>query len=333
LPRLDDAFGIACGSAPGIWPSGARNAAPVQFHHGLLGRRAFLEAAVVLPAAVRAGARSAMKLSLSARVAESFGSKEKTTLSLDELIGLARAHGYAALCMRASQAGVHTDPEIVRAMRGRIDAAGLRVSMVTGDFAVPANDERGPECLRRIGPYLDLAERLGADLIRVCMKKEGDIVWARRAADEARERRIRLAHQSHCASLFETVEGSIEVLRGVDRENFGIIYEAANWMLAAEDYGRGTIRRLVPWLFNVYVQNHRLSSDGAGSVKTWKRGPVRFDHIGLWESGGVDLDEVFGALGEVGYRGFVTVHQAFAGVMPVEESVRRSAECLKRYVG
>ena len=299
----------------------------------LLGRRVFLQLAAALPGAARAALPSGMKLSLSARVAESFASKEETTMSLDELIRLARANGFAALCMRASQAGVHTAPEIVRAMRSQIDAAGLRVSMVTGDFAVPSNNDRGPECLRRIGPYLDLAQAFGADLIRVCMKKEEDISWARRAADEAAERHIRLAHQSHCASLFETVEGSLKVLRAVDRKNFGIIYEPANWMLAAEDYGRTTIRQLEPWLMNVYVQNHRLTPDGAASVPTWKRGTVRFNHIGLWEPGGVDVAGVFEGLRQVSYRGFVTVHQAFAGVMPVQEAVRRSAECLKRYMG
>jgi sugar phosphate isomerase/epimerase len=304
-----------------------------------LGRRAFLASAMVLPEAVRAPASSTvaapsnMMLSLSARVAESFGSKEKTTMTLDELIRLARECGFAALCMRASQAGVHTPPDEVRALRGRIDAAGLRVSMVTGDFAVPSNDEHGPDCLRRIGPYLDLAQAFGADLIRVCMKQDEDIPWAQRAADAARERRIRLAHQSHCASLFETVEGSLRVLRAVGRENFGLIYEPANWLIAEEDYGRSTIRRLVPWLFNVYVQNHRLAPDGKASVKTWKRGPVRLEHIGLWEPGGVDFAEVFGGLRDAGYRGFVTVHQAFAGVMPVEESVRRSADHLRTRIG
>ena len=197
--------------------------------------------------------------------------------------------------------------------------------MVTGDFAVPRNDELGPSGLRNIAPYLDLAETFGADLIRICMKKEEDIAWAQRASDTAAERGIRLAHQSHCSSLFETVEGSLRVLETVDRPNFGIIYEPANWMIAGEDYGRETIKRLGPHLFNVYVQNHRLNPQGEGVVQTWNRGPVRLDHIGLWESGGIDFDEVFQGLADVQYRGYVTIHQAFAGIMSVSEAARRSA--------
>lgn len=273
-----------------------------------------------------------MKLSLSARVAESFSNKEEASLNLEQLIELARNHGYRALCMRASQAGVHSPPEQVARMSRQIAEAGLQVSMVTGDFAVPRNDELGPSGLRNIAPYLDLAETFGSDLIRICMKKEEDIPWAQRASDSAAERGIRLAHQAHCSSLFETVEGSLQVLEKVDRSNFGIIYEPANWMIAGEDYGRETIKRLGPHLFNVYVQNHRLNPQGEGVVRTWNRGPVRLDHIGLWESGGIDFDEVFQGLEDVQYRGYVTIHQAFAGIMSVAEAARHSAAFLEPWM-
>ena len=59
---------------------------------------------------------------------------------------------------------------------------------------------------------------------------------------------------------------------------------------------------------------------------------MRLDHIGLWEKGGVDLDEFFAGLEEIAYEGYITVHQAFAGVMPVEEAVRRSYVSLKPYI-
>lgn len=272
-----------------------------------------------------------MKMSLSVRVAEAFDDKTRSTKTLDELIALAKSNGFDAMCMRASTAGVHTAAEVLREMRRKIDRAGLAVSMVTGDFAVPANNDQGPQCLRRIAPYLDLAQAFGADLIRVCMKKEEDIAWARRAADQARERKIRLAHQSHCASLFETVEGSLRVLREVDRPNFGIIYEPANWLISAQNYGRDTIGRLQPWLFNAYIQNHRLTPAGKAAVDTWTRGRVPLDHIGVWEKGGVDVADMFAGLHAAGYRGYITVHQAFAGIMPVEEAVQRSYQFLKPF--
>ena len=281
------------------------------------------------PVADPAIAEAPMKLSLSVRVAESFSDKRNSEMTIDELIAMANECGYEALCMRASQLGTHSPPELVAEAREKIDAARLRVSMVTGDFAVPSNNEEGPMLLRNITPYLDLADALGSDLIRVCMKKDEDIVFAQKSADEAAERGIRLAHQSHCASLFETVDGSLRVLESVDRPNFGIIYEPANWFIAGEDYGIDAIRKMKPYLFNFYIQNHRLTPDGVTEVTTWKQGPVPVDHIGVWEEGGVDVDAVFDAMHEVGYEGYLTVHQAFGDVMPVEEAVRKSYERLK----
>ena len=272
---------------------------------------------------------SGMKLSLSVRVAETMSSKDKSTMSLEQLIRLAKDNGYQALCMRASQAGIRTPQDVVRELSGKIRAAGLRVSMVTGDTAIPRNDHQGPECLRNITPYLDLAETFGADLIRVCMKKDQDIRWAQKACDEARERDVRLAHQSHCASLFETVEGSLRVLKKVKRQNFGIIYEPANWMLAGQDYDCHTIRKLEPYLFNVYVQNHRLNPKSPIKAKTWTRGEVGFDPIGLWDEGGVNFQDVFTGLQDLHYSGYVTVHQAFANIMPIQEAVSRSGVYLK----
>lgn len=270
-----------------------------------------------------------MKLAMSVRVAEKFDNKREASLTIDQLIKLGQENGYQALCMRASQAGTHTDPDVVKRISKSIHDAGMVVSMVTGDFFVPQNDEHGPDGLRNITPFLDLADAFGAGLIRICMKKEEDIEWAQKASDEARERNIRLAHQAHNSSLFETVAGSLDVLKKVGRENFGIIYEPANWFVAGEDYGRAGILAVKDYIFNVYVQNHRLNPEGEASLGTWGKGRVGVDHIGLWDEGGCNFEEVFETLHSINYRGFVTVHQAFEGVMSVEDAIRKSHEYLR----
>ncbi len=270
-----------------------------------------------------------MKLSLSVRVAESFFDKKKATLSIDELITLAKNNGYEALCMRASQAGTHSSAETIREKSEKIRASGLTVSMVTADFAVPMNDHHGPGSLRSIAPSLGVADAFGANLIRICMKSEDDVALARRASDEAAERGIRLAHQSHFGSLFETTAGALRVIEAVDRPNFGIIYEPANWWMVGQNYGPETIKRLGPHIFNAYTQNHRFNPESDVHLDTWTQGRVFLDHIGIWEQGGVDSEAMFEGLHAIGYDGFVTVHQSFAGVMSIEESVRKSAEFLK----
>lgn len=269
-----------------------------------------------------------MILSLSVRIAESFHSKEKAALSLEELAPLAAASGYAALCMRASQVGAHSDPAAVRQAAAVLHGHGLAVTMVTGDFDIVYNNAAGPNCLRRIGSYLDLALALNAPLIRVALKCEEDIPWAQRAADAAAERGLKLAHQCHTQSLFETVDGIESTLRRIDRPNFGLIYEPANLELCGQEYRMESMRRFAPWIFNVYLQNQQLKPDGNQTLLTWCRGPIPFDLIAIPEAGGIDFAAVFEGLAAIGYRGPVTVHQARIENEPVPEAIGKSAAYL-----
>ena len=270
-----------------------------------------------------------MKLSLSTRIAESFSDKEKAAVPFEEFSQLAKDNGYHAICMRASVAGIQSPKERVVEIHHIINRLNLAVSMVTGDFAIPQNSERGPDALRNITPYLDLAEAFPCGLMRICMKKEEDIPWTQRASDEAAERGIRLAHQCHAASLFETIEGSVEVLRRVDRPNFGIIYEPANLRMCGQTYGLEALRAFEPYLFNVYLQNDLPNPEGSANVETWVRGTVYFDHIPLHDPRGVNWHEVFDALEAVGYDGYVTVHQALAEIMLPAEAAQVSADFLR----
>ena len=268
-----------------------------------------------------------MKLSLSVRIAEA-PCKTKLNVPFRDLVQMAAELGYRAICMRASAGGLGTPRSELERMRGEVERAGLRVSMVTADSDVPLNNERGPNSLKEIGPSLDVADALGCDLIRVCLKTEADIEHAQRAADAAGARRIRLAHQCHTTTLFETVDRSLHVLQRIGRLNFGLIYEPANLMLCGEPYGLETLRRLRPHLMNVYVQNHRLDPTGPVELETWCLGLRRFHHIPIWQPGGVDFPSVAVALREVGYDGCVTIHQAYAELMGPHEAAVRTAEYL-----
>lgn len=269
-----------------------------------------------------------MTLSLSVRVAESFHSKEKASMSLEELAALAARSGYAALCMRASQAGVHSSKADVEKAAAITKQNQLRVTMVTGDFDIVYNNDAAPNCLRRIGPYLDLARAFGAPLLRVALKTEHDIAWAQRAADQAAEQGLKLVHQCHTQSLFETVDGIERTLQSIDRPNFGLVYEPANLELCAQNYPPETVLRLAPWIFNVYLQNQILKPDGKWTLNTWRRGAVPFDLIPIHRQGGIDFRRVFEGLAAINYRGPVTVHQAHVEGETVEESARATATYL-----
>ena len=271
-----------------------------------------------------------MKLSLSVRIAEA-ACKTRLNVPFGDLVQLARELGYGAVCMRASAGGIDTPRADLESMRQAVEDAGLIVSMVTADSDVPLNNTDGPNSLGDIGPSLDVAEALGCDLIRVCLKQESDIERACRAADLAAERSIRLAHQCHTTTLFEQVTPSLEVLEKINRENFGLIYEPANLMLCGEPYDESALRQLKPWLMNVYVQNHKLDEAGPVSLETWCLGARRFHHIPIWEPGGVDFDAVLAGLQAIDYDGYFTVHQAYAEIMGPREAAVESAKYLQSF--
>ena len=251
-----------------------------------------------------------MKLSVSCRIAEGFNSKEEASLSLPELCDLAVAAGYEAICMRASQIGIHSTVDAITQARETIRDHKLDVTMITGDFDIVYNNDRGPGCLKNMTPYLNLAEALDSRLIRVCLKTESDIAAARSAADESAERGITLVHQCHAQSLFETVDEIEMRLKQIDRTNFGLIFEPANLEECRQNYGLDSITRLAPWIRNVYLQNQRLNPEGGVTLDTWSHGPISFDIIGIPEPGGIDFPLVFNGLKRAGYDGIVTVHQS-----------------------
>ena len=266
-----------------------------------------------------------MYLSVSVRIVEAT-CKTKLNVPAEEFIEIVKQGGASAICMRASGAGVEASPEQLQTLASKIASANLPVTMVTADYDVPLNNAEGPNSLRNIRPSLDVAEAFDCDLIRVCMKNETDIAFARQAAELAAERGIRLAHQCHTSSLFEEVDQILDVLKEIDRDNFGIIYEPANLLLNGQDYGVETLQRLAPHIMNVYVQNHRLDAEGPEVLDTYCRGPVRFHHLYLWEAGGVDFTQVFQGLRDIEYVGSFTIHQA-QGIETLEAATEYVKKC------
>lgn len=272
-----------------------------------------------------------MKFSISARIAEGFLSKRESIMSLPELADVAKSAGYDGLCMRASQIGTHTPEEEIKQAARLIKNKGMSVTMISGDFDIVYNNDDGPNCLRNITPYLDLANELGAGMIRVCIKTAEDIAYAQRASDEAAERGLKLVHQCHIQSLFETVDQIFNRLKEINRNNFGLIYEAANLEECRQAYGPDTIRRFGTKIFNVYLQNQRINKNGAVTLDTWSHGTVSFDLIDIPDNGGIRFGEVFEGLREIGYDGVITVHQSAPtdpDVSPAE-SAGRTREFLK----
>ena len=251
-----------------------------------------------------------MQLSLSGRIAEAEDIKDHASLDFTGLAQLAARVGFQAVCVRPTHLTSTTPLERVHEMRAILDRHGLAASMITADLRVSQQgsvlDTGAP--LRDLEPTLKRASVLGADLIRVGVKSQDDIVWAQHAADAAREFGIRLAQQTHTATPFETAAGCKEMIERIARPNFGLILEPANFALCEEDYGPSALAPLGPSVFNVYVQNLRVTDSGDSSVET-NRGTVRYKRLVIGDPVGIDLPRFFDGLSAIDYQGYVTSHQ------------------------
>lgn len=266
-----------------------------------------------------------MKLSLSVRIAESAGRKDIAAVPIEELAPLARAAGFDGLSMRASAVSVDSPPERVRAVRDLLDCEGLAASMVMGNVALAANTPDAPQALRNITPHLDLAEALGARLVRIMTQGEDDIPHLQRAVDAAAERGLALAHQTHWGTLCETVDQAFALAERIDRPNFGITFEPSNLRACGSAWGPEAIARLAPRLVNFYFQNVRFHDGGSHVFHTRRCGPVPLDYVALDDPAGIDVAPLVDALAAVGYDGWVTVHQPLREGQSVQAAVGEAA--------
>lgn len=270
-----------------------------------------------------------MKLSLSVRIAELQNQKDRAFMPLEQLAALAKEVGFEGLSMRASAVSVDSPPERVQEVRQLLDDLGLAVSMVTGDVPLAANAGDVARVLRDPMPYVRLAQALGCDLIRVMVRSDEEVELLKVACDTVAAHGVRIAHQTHFFTLLETVDESLQVVKRVDRPNFGITFEPANLLICGSEYGRRAIERLAPHLFNAYFQNMRLSADGPVRWRHRDGGPeVRAEYAPIGDHSAIDVSEIVAALRDVGYDGWFSVHQPLQPGQTVEEAIRESYAAL-----
>ena len=137
-----------------------------------------------------------MKLSLSCRIAELSNNKEKSFLSIESLIKMASTNGFKGISLRPSVISTNTPTQSVLKLKDVFNLNKMSVSMITSNIHLAKNDAYAASNLRNITPCLDLAEQIDTSLVRIMIKNEDDIKFAKRALDEAKERGIILTQQT-----------------------------------------------------------------------------------------------------------------------------------------
>ena len=266
-----------------------------------------------------------MQLSLSCQIAESSTRKDIAAIPIGALAPLAASAGFTGMSMRASAISVEHAIEEQQAVRTILDTNDLKASMVMGNVPLAANNAEAPDCLRNITPHLDLAERLGATLVRIMLQSEADIPHAQRAADEAAEQGITLTQQTHWGTLCETLEESLDVVRRMDRQNFGITFEPANLLACGDDCGPGALRYLAPNIVNFYCQNVCLDPNWAHTFNSRHADPTFLTYVAFDDASGIPIAPLIEVLRQTGYTGWVSVHQPLRDGQTVEDAVDEAA--------
>ena len=167
------------------------------------------------------------------------------------------------------------------------------------------------------------------NLVRVMLQTPDDIAPARHAADIAAERGLALAQQTHWGTLCETIDQALDLVRAIDRPNFGITFEPANLMACGGGYGPDAVARIAPHLANVYFQNVRRDPAGTHRFSTRARGEVPIAYVPLDDPSGIDAVPLIDALDRAGYDGWFTVHQPLRPGQTVRSAIDEAARVFR----
>ncbi len=229
-----------------------------------------------------------MRLCLSSRMFATPGENDLFDLGVEEFVRWARSLGYEGITLRPGQLNGQTPVDRVREIADLLEENGMAFSFVMG---APLGGEKSYTDLCRLA---DHAVLLGCRYLQTSIPSPAQIPWARKLCDYAADRGIGVCPQIHGGTVHDTLPHCLDLLGQVGRENFGFNFETAQLLAQrAEIQGGQAVRALGDRIFTVCVQNYKL--EGASFVPCLPGDP-----------GGVDFEDLFAALREIGFQGFVT---------------------------
>jgi len=229
-----------------------------------------------------------MKLCLSPRMFIVPGTRDRFELEIEPFIQFAKSAGYDGVAFRPGQLDEGTTGDEVDLIRELLEQHRMECSFAMGG---KASDQAGYQALCKL---IDGAVKIGCLHVQPTVSEEGEISWIQKACDHAAERGVRLCPQLHNNTLHDTVVNCRSLFEKVDRENFGLNFEASHLILQeAELQGSEAVRALGEKIFTVCVQNYRREEGKSVAVLPG-------------DSDGVDFEDVFEAVRNIGFDGYVT---------------------------
>ena len=225
---------------------------------------------------------------LSARMFTLPGTRDRFKLNIEEFIRFAKSVGYDGITLRPGQLDQRTSSREVDRIAKLLTQNNMVCSFAMGG-AVDDEDSYNAHC-----KLVDDAVRISCRHVQPSVRNESEIAWIRKLCDYAAGQDVRICPQLHDNTLHDTVPHCLDLFEKVDRENFGLNFEASHLLIQnAEIRGVEAVRALGDRIFTVCVQNYKKVS--AGETPCLPGDP-----------GGVDFESLFGAMKEIGFDGFVT---------------------------
>lgn len=252
-----------------------------------------------------------MQLCLSARMFTIPGERDQFDLEMDAFIQFARAMGYDGITLRPGQLDSRTLPEEVDRISGMLIRNDMVCSFVMGETV---GDRKSYEAHCEL---MDHALRIGCRHVQPSVRSASEIPWLQKLCDYAAEQGVRIGPQLHNNTLHDTVPRCLDLLKKVDRKNFGLNFEASHLLIQnVNPQGGKAVRALGDRIFTVCVQNYRM--EGVHPIPCLPG-----------DAEGVDFEDVFGTLKEIGFDGFVTHMSGRYPDMRNEDVCRAYVEALR----
>ena len=229
-----------------------------------------------------------MQLCLSARMFTVPGEQNRFDLGVSEFVRFAKKAGYDGITLRPGQ----LDPDTASEEVNRIGEL-LRLNEMVCSY-VMAGTVGDRQSFESLCSLVDHAVSIGCSLLQPSVSSPSEIPWLQRLCDYAAEQEARVCPQLHNNTLHDTVPRCLDLFRKVDRGNFGLNFEASHLLIQhVTPQGGKAVRALGDRVLSVCVQNYRM--EGVHPIPCLPGDPE-----------GVDFEDVFSSLKEIGYDGFVT---------------------------
>lgn len=245
--------------------------------------------------------------------------------------------GYKAIELRSTHAKPDSDKNYLMQIKKYLAKNNIKIlalSCFTGNYGM-FNDQDCEKAFSVFKDYVELAEFMDAEYIRLWPAwqesataseelRQRAIKWTKKSCEYAAARGKKIALEMHHGTLCDTLTSCIDIIKQVDCDNCGFIFDPVNLYQVPVDDVRPYIRELADKIFIVHVKDIiRLPS---GDYPYSFAYSYYAEHIGRFtpvappsasredyyshrriNQGGVDWAGIFNTLKEVGYKGYLTV--------------------------